>query len=137
MYNHVAVMGRLTADPELRSTQSGVAVASFRVAVDRDFKDKTTGERGTDFFPVVCWRQTAEFAGRYLTKGRQVTVSGRLQARDYTDREGHKRTITEIVADNVYFADSRPEGAGQPAGGQAAANGFFDLEDDDGPLPFD
>lgn len=135
MLNHVTVMGRLTADPELRHTNGDIAVASFRVAVDRDFKDKATGERGADFFPVVCWRATAEFAARYLNKGRQVVVSGRLQVRDYTDREGHKRSATEIIAENVYFADSRPEGA---APRTPAPEGFVDLgdEEDDGELPF-
>lgn len=134
MLNHVTIMGRLTADPELRHTGESLAVTSFRLAVDRDFKDKETGEKKADFFNVVCWRQTAEFAARYLTKGRMAAVSGRLQARDYTDREGHKRTAIEIVADNVYFADSRPEGA---APRTPAPEGFTDLDDDDGPLPFD
>ena len=134
MLNNIILMGRLTRDPELRHTQSGVAVVSFSLAVDRDFKDKETGEKKADFFNVVAFRQTAEFAARYLTKGRLAAVSGRLQARDYTDREGHKRTAIEIVADNVYFADSRPEGA---APRTPAPEGFTDLDDDDGPLPFD
>lgn len=133
MLNHVAVMGRLTADPELRHTTGGIAVASFRVAVDRDFKDKETGQRGVDFFPVVAWRQTAEFVSRYLGKGRLVAVSGRLQIREYTDRDGNKRSITEIVAENVYFADSRPE---KSDGGQASADGFFADLGDEEEIPF-
>lgn len=133
MLNHVTVMGRLTADPELRHTSGELPVASFRLAVDRDFKDKETGEKKADFFSVTCWRQTAEFAARYLAKGRQAVVSGRLQVRDYTDREGHKRSVTEIVADNVYFADSRPEGTERKA---PAPEGFTELEDDDEGIPF-
>lgn len=108
MLNQVVLMGRMTADPELRHTQSGVAVATFRLAVDRDFKDKD-GEKKADFLPVVCWRGTAEFVSKYFAKGRLVAVCGRLQVREYTDKDGNKRSVTEIVADNVYFGDAKRE----------------------------
>lgn len=104
--NKAFVMGRLTADPDLRHTQSGVAVATFRLAVSRDFKDKD-GERKADFFNVVCWRATAEFVSKWIAKGNMVVVVGRLQNRDYTDKDGNKRTITEIISENVYPAESR------------------------------
>jgi len=154
-------MGRLARDPELRRTQSGVPVASFRLAVDRDFKDKNTGERGTDWIDVVAWRATGEFVSRYFTKGRMAVVEGRLQMRDWTDKEGNKRTTAEVVADNVYFGDSRRDGDGggyspsysggqssysapaprsDPFGGYGAppADGdqFAELSTDDGNLPF-
>ena len=103
-------MGRLVADPELRHTQSGVAVASFRVAVDRDFKDRETGERKADFINIVAWRQTGEFVSRYFSKGRMAVVEGKLQVREYNDRDGNRRYATEVVADNVYFGDSRRDG---------------------------
>ena len=103
MLNRIILMGRLARDPELRHTQTGTPVASFRLAVDRDFKDKTTGEKATDWIDVVAWRQTAEFVSRFLTKGRMAVVEGRLQMRDWTDRDGNKRTSAEVVADNVYF----------------------------------
>ena len=153
---------RLARDPELRHTQTGTPVASFRLAVDRDFKDKTTGEKATDWIDVVAWRQTAEFVSRYFTKGRLAVVEGRLQMRDWTDRDGNKRTTAEVVADNVYFGDSKRDaeaggyappsgGFGAPAGGYApppaAPSGgysapmgggdqFAELSDDDGELPF-
>lgn len=107
MLNHITVMGRLTRDPELRRTQGGVPVASFSIACDRDFKDKATGERATDFIDVVAWRSTGEFVSKYLTKGRMAVVSGRLQIRDWTDKEGGKRRSAEVVADEVYFGDSK------------------------------
>lgn len=112
MLNHIVIMGRLARDPELRRTQAGVPVASFRMAVDRDFRDKTTGERATDWIDVVAWRQTGEFVSRYFTKGRMAVVEGRLQIREWTDKEGNRRTSAEVVADNVYFADSRRDGDG-------------------------
>ena len=112
MLNHIVIMGRLARDPELRHTQSGVAVASFRLAVDRDFKDKNTGERATNWIDVVAWRQTGEFVSRYFTKGRMAVVEGRLQMRDWTDKDGNKRTSAEVVADNVYFGDSKRDGEG-------------------------
>lgn len=110
MLNKIFIMGRLTRDPELRHTQTGTAVASFSLAVDRDFKDKQTGEKTTDFIDVVAWRGTAEYVSRYFTKGRQAVVEGRLQMRDWTDKEGNKRRSAEVVADNVYFADSKRDG---------------------------
>lgn len=142
MLNKIIVMGRLGRDPELRRTQAGTAVASFSLAVDRDFKDKTTGERACDWIDVVAWRQTGEFAARYLTKGRMVVVEGRLQMRDYTARDGSKRRAAEVVADSVYFADSR-QTAPPPSEGNAyeaalpdgPSNELRDL-DDDGELPF-
>ena len=112
MLNRIIIMGRLTRDPELRHTQTGTAVASFTLAVDRDFKDKSTGERSTDFIDVVAWRQTGEFVSRYFTKGRRAGVEGRLQIRDWTDKDGGKRRSAEIVADNVYFGDSKRDGDG-------------------------
>ena len=112
MLNKIFIMGRLARDPELRRTQTGTPVASFRLAVDRDFKDKSTGERSTDWIDVVAWRQTAEFVSRYFTKGRMAVVEGRLQMRDWTDKEGNKRTTAEVVADNVYFGDSKRDGDG-------------------------
>ena len=140
--NRVLIMGRLGRDPELRRTQAGTAVASFSLAVDRDFKDKTTGERACDWIDVVAWRQTGEFAARYLTKGRMVVVEGRLQMRDYTARDGSKRRAAEVVADSIYFADSR-QTAPPPSEGNAyeaalpegPSNELRDL-DDDGELPF-
>ena len=140
--NRVLIMGRLGRDPELRRTQAGTAVASFSLAVDRGFKDKTTGERACDWIDVVAWRQTGEFAARYLTKGRMVVVEGRLQMRDYTARDGSKRRAAEVVADSVYFADSR-QAAPPPSEGNAneaalpegPSNELRDL-DDDGELPF-
>ena len=112
-------------------------MASLRLAVDRDFKDKETGEKKADFINVVAWRSTAEFVSRYFTKGRMAVVEGRLQIRDYTDRNGNKRTAAEVVADNVYFGDSKRDADG---GGYAApqqpGDGFAELEDDDGDLPF-
>lgn len=110
MLNRIILMGRLTRDPELRHTQNGLAVASFSLAVDHDFKDKTTGERGVDFINIVAWRQTAEFVSRYFGKGRMAVVEGRLQMRDWTDKDGNKRTTAEVVADSVYFGDSKPAG---------------------------
>ena len=148
MLNKIFIMGRLTRDPELRRTQTGTPVASFTLAVDRDFKDKSTGERTTDFIDVVAWRQTGEFVSRFFTKGRMAVVEGRLQIREWTDKDGNKRRSAEVVADNVYFGDSRREGDGggysapayssAPAGYSAPAEGnqFAELSDDDGELPF-
>ena len=164
MLNKIFIMGRLTRDPELRHTQTGTAVASFSLAVDRDFKDKSTGERGTDFINVVAWRQTGEFVSRYFTKGRMAVVEGRLQMRDWTDKDGNKRTTAEVVAENVYFGDSKRDGEGggsyssgytggynaAPMGGNSGysapapsgygapsgADQFAELSDDDGELPF-
>lgn len=146
MLNKVFIMGRLTRDPELRRTQTGTAVASFTLACERDFKDKDTGDRQTDFIDCVAWRQTGEFVSRYFTKGRMAVVEGRLQVRSYTDKEGNKRKATEIVVDNAYFADSKKDD-NQPSGvqnaqdsGYSAQQGysqeFAELRDDDGELPF-
>jgi len=107
LLNKIFLQGRLVADPELRHTQSGVAVATFRMAVDRDIKDRETGERKADFINIVAWRSTAEFVSRFFTKGRMAIVEGRLQVREYTDRDGNRRYATEVVADNIYFGDSK------------------------------
>lgn len=160
MLNRIILMGRLTRDPELRHTQTGTPVASFSLAVDRDFKDRTTGEKTTDFIDIVAWRQTAEFVSRYFTKGRLAVVEGRLQLRDWTDKDGNKRRAAEVVADNVYFGDSKRDaeagGYVAPTGGYGAPGGyappaapasgayappaagdqFAELSDDDGELPF-
>lgn len=142
MLNKIFIMGRLVADPELRHTQSGTAVASLRLAVDRDFKDKDTGERKADFINVAAWRSTAEFIVRNFSKGRMIVVSGSLQMRDWTDKDGNKRTTAEVVADNVYFADSKrddwPEGnAPERSLPPAKSGGFEEISDEDGDtLPF-
>ena len=150
MLNKIFIMGRLTRDVELRRTQSGTPVASFTLAVDRDFKDKATGEKATDFVDVVAWRQTAEFVSKYFTKGRMAIVEGRLQMRDWTDKDGNKRRNAEVVADSVYFGDSKRDGDGTattgysagnsaPAAGyngNCAVNQYNELMDDDGELPF-
>lgn len=152
MLNHITIMGRLTRDPELRRTGSGIAVASFTVAVDRDFSGKDSTEKETDFIDCVAWRQTGEFVSNYFTKGRMIVVSGRLQIRNWTDKEGNKRRTAEVVADNCYFADSkREESSGNSNGGTygsygqnysapaypaAPASDFAMLNDDDAQLPF-
>ena len=159
MLNKIILMGRLTRDPELRHTQSGVSVASFTLAVDRDFKDRSTGEKSTDFIDVVAWRQTGEFVSKYFTKGRMAVVEGRLQIREWTDRDGNKRRSAEVIADNVYFGDSRRESEGGSAyggnsyggssfGGYSASapmsygamsaepDQFSQLDDNDSELPF-
>ena len=119
MLNKIFIMGRLTRDPELRRTPSGTAVTSFSVAVDRDFKGQN-GERETDFIDVVAWRNTAEFVSKYFTKGRMAVVEGRLQIRDWTDKDGGKRRSAEIVADSVYFGDSKRDGESAGGGGNFA-----------------
>jgi single-strand DNA-binding protein len=121
MLNRIILMGRLTRDPELRHTQTGTAVASFSLAVDRDFKDRNSGERATDFIDIVAWRATAEFVSRYFTKGRMAVVEGRLQIRDWTDKEGGKRRSAEVIADNVYFGDSKRD---SDSGGASYGSGF-------------
>ena len=152
MLNHITVMGRLVRDPELRRTGSGVAVASFCVAVDRDYAPKDGGDRKTDFINCVAWRQTGEFVSKYFTKGRMIVVDGRLEMRDWTDKEGNKRTSAEINVDNAYFGDSKREGdssyggnsysapAAPAYGGYSApagsASDFAMLSDDDAQLPF-
>ena len=117
MLNHIVIMGRLTRDPELRRTGSGIAVASFSVAVDRDFGKSENGEKETDFIDCVAWRQTGEFVSKYFTKGRMIVVSGRLQVRSWTDKDGNKRRTAEVVADNVYFGGGKRESEGGNAYG--------------------
>ena len=133
-------MGRLGRDPELRYTQAGKPVASFSLAVDRDFKDKTTGEKSTDFIDIVAWRQTAEFVSRFFTKGRMAVVEGRLQLRDWTDRDGGKRRSAEVIADGIYFAGTRsaPPSEGNADEGTLPPPPAGELQDldDDGELPF-
>lgn len=162
MLNRIIIMGRLVRDPELRTTQSGVSVTSFTLAVDRDFKSRDSGEKSTDFIDVVAWRQTAEFVCKYFTKGRMAVAEGRLQLRDWKDRDGNNRRSAEVVADNVYFADSKRDSAGdsygspppygapayggQSSGGYGApggygdpsgdSSGFAEIDDQDGDLPF-
>lgn len=140
MLNKIFLMGRLTRDPELRRTQTGTPVASFSLAVDRDFKDKATGERSTDFIDVVAWRQTAEFVSRYFTKGRMAVVEGRLQIRDWTDKDGGKRRSAEVIADGIYFAGAKaaPPSEGNADEGTLPPPPAGDLQDldDDGALPF-
>jgi len=129
MLNHITIMGRLTRDPELRRTGSGIAVASFTVAVDRDFGSRDGGERETDFIDCVAWRQTGEFVSKYFTKGSMIVVSGRLQIRNWTDKEGNKRRSAEVVADNVYFGESKRSSesnssyGGNTYGGNSYGNG--------------
>ena len=166
MLNHIVIMGRLTRDPELRTTQAGVSVTSFTVAVDRDFGGRDGGERQTDFIDCVAWRSTGEFVSKYFHKGSMIVVSGRLQSRKWQDRDGNNRTSWEINADNVYFGESRRDsdsgrsenygsnyansyasnsgssysgGASYDSGRSAApapSNTFVELDDGDGELPF-
>lgn len=141
MLNHIVIMGRLARDPELRRTQTGTPVASFRLAVERDFKDKASGERITDWIDVTAWSYTAEFVSRYFTKGRMAVVSGRLQTQEWTDRDGNKRRSVGVVADSVYWGDARREGDGQsiaaPAPSYQPQQDFIELPDDgSGNLPF-
>lgn len=145
----MVLQGRLGSDVELRTTPSGVEVATVNLAVDRDVKDKD-GSRKTDWITVVAWRQRAIFLSRYFTKGRMAVVEGRLQIRDYTDRDGNKRTAAEVVADNVYFGDSKRDAEGDGYGGSYGGghsappygapgqhgDQFAELEEDDGNLPF-
>ena len=157
MLNRIILMGRLTRDPELRHTQTGTAVASFTLAVDRDFKSRDGGDRATDFIDIVAWRSTAEFVSKYFTKGRMAVVSGRLQIRNWNDKDGNKRRTAEVVADNCYFGDCKRDGdSGSAFGGNNFANAysapagfggysapagnpasdFAMLDDDDAQLPF-
>ena len=144
MLNHITLMGRLVRDPELRRTGSGIAVASFCIAVDRDFASKDGGERKADFIDCVAWRQTGEFISKYFAKGRMIVVDGRLEMRDWTDKEGIKRTTAEVIVDNAYFGDSKRDADSAPAFGggfsysapAAPASDFAMLDDDDAQLPF-
>ncbi|OKZ95057.1 MAG: single-stranded DNA-binding protein [Clostridiales bacterium 42_27] len=131
MLNNVVIMGRLTRDPELRRTQGGTAVTSFTMAVDRDFKSQS-GEKETDFIDVVAWRNTGEFAAKYLAKGRMAAVEGRIQVRDWQDKDGNRRKSVEVVADNVYFADSKRDSKPQ----ESRDDQEFDEIEDGGDLPF-
>ena len=152
MLNRIILMGRLTRDPELRRTGSGTAVTSFSLAVDRDFKSQS-GEKETDFIDIVAWRSTAEFVSKYFTKGRMAVVEGRLQIRDWTDRDGGKRRSAEVVADNVYCGDSKRDGgdsagynagyspapasrSAAPSSFSAGGSDFAEIGEDDGELPF-
>lgn len=159
MLNRVTLQGRMVADPELRRTQSGTAVASFRLAVEQDFKDKETGQRKADFINCVAWRQPGEFAAKYFPKGSMAVVEGKLQTRDYTDKEGTRHFITEVNVDHIYFCGSKSDGSGSkpannygnqyggsgygapqsaPAGGYGSqyGGGFTDISDSDEELPF-
>ena len=136
MLNKVFLQGRLVADPELRHTQQGRPVASYRLAVDRGYKSKDSNAQNTDFVNIVSWRNTAEFVCKYFTKGRMMLVEGRLQMRDYTDRDGNRRVAAEVVTDNVHFADSRKDGSNNEDGSLQESAGFEELTDDDGDLPF-
>ena len=141
MLNHITIMGRLTRDPEMRTTQSGVAVASFTLAVDRDFGGRDGGEKQTDFIDCTAWRHTAEFVSKYFTKGRMAVVSGRLQIDNYTDNDGNKRRSAKVIADNIYFGDSKKDGATSAQSGETesfapAPSGLVPVEVDDGELPF-
>lgn len=149
MLNHITIMGRLTRDPEMRRTGSGIACTTFTIAVDRDYSGKDGGEKETDFLDIVAWRQTGEFVSKYFTKGRMAVVSGRLQIRSWNDKDGNKRRSAEIVADNVYFGDSKNDGGGQASSsaypqteallqsyGVPAADDYSMLSGDDNALPF-
>ena len=141
MLNKIIIMGRLTRDPELRRTGSGTAVTSFSLACDRDFKSQS-GEKETDFIEVVAWKNAAEFVSKYFSKGRMAVVDGRLQIRDWTDKAGNKRTTAEVVADNVYFADSkRSESNDNQKENFNALSGrlsddFVPISEEDGEIPF-
>lgn len=136
MLNKVVIMGRFTKDPELRRTGSGTAVTSFSMACDRDFKSKS-GDKETDFIEVVAWKNTAEFVSKYFSKGRMAVVEGRLQIRDWTDKAGNKRITAEIVADNVYFADSKRDSDSAYNAREYEKNpDFAEIIEDDGEIPF-
>ena len=138
MLNHITIMGRLTRDPELRKTGTGVSVASFTIACDRDFADKVTNQKETDFIDIVAWKNTADFVSKFFSKGRMAVVSGRLQIRSWNDKDGNKRKTAEIIADSVYFGDSKSESANDipviPNMGQIG--GFEELTGTDEGLPF-
>ena len=147
MLNKVIIMGRLTRDPEIKKVNSDISMCSFSIACDRDIVNKQNNERETDFFDVTAWRSTADFVGKYFAKGRMAVVEGRLQIRDWKDKDGNNRRSAEVVADNVYFGDSKRDGAsggdyappayGSPASTYSApaGGGFAEIEED-GELPF-
>jgi len=146
--NQIVIMGRLTRDPELRHTPNGIAVASFTLAVDRGFAPKDGGDRMTDFIDVVAWRNTAEFVSKYFVKGQMAAVTGRLQIRDWTDKDGNKRRSAEVVAENIYFTESKKSREANlgPVGTKddysagystpVESSDFAVLDMDDGELPF-
>jgi single-strand DNA-binding protein len=145
MMNKTFLQGRLVADPDLRHTPSGKAVASFRIAVDRDFKDRETGEKKADFINIVAWGNKAEFISRFFTKGRMIVIVGRLQMRDYNDRDGNRRTAAEVIVEEAYFGDSAKENQNShsnyapESGGynySPDAEDYAELQDEDGELPF-
>lgn len=136
MLNHITIMGRLTRDPELRRTGSGVAVTSFTLAVDRDFAPKDGGEKETDFIDCVAWRSTGEFVSKYFKKGSMAVVSGRLQIRNWTDKDGNKRRSAEVLADNVYFGETKKGDSYNAAAPSAPVQDFAPMADDDAQLPF-
>ena len=141
MLNHIVLQGRLVRDPEMRTTQSGVVVASFTLAVDRDFGGRDGGEKQTDFIDCTAWRHTAEFVSKYFSKGRMAVVSGRLQIDNYTDNDGNKRRSAKVIADNIYFGDSKKDGATGSQSDEAssftpAPSGFVPADVDSGELPF-
>ena len=137
MLNQTTIMGRLTRDPELRRTGSGIAVASFTVAVDRDYTGKENNEREADFIDCVAWRQTGEFVAKYFTKGSMIVVCGKLQSRSWTDKDGNKRRTMEVKADNVYFGEPKRSGSDAPNSEvPEAEEDFAPLSDDDAQLPF-
>ena len=138
MLNHITIMGRLTRDPELRRTGSGIAATSFTLAVDRDYSGKDNSEKETDFIDCVAWRQTGEFVDKYFSKGRMAVVSGRLQIRSWNDKDGNKRRTAEVVADNVYFGDSKQDAPNANTGTQAATQPqeYAVITEDDDSLPF-
>ena len=161
MLNHIVIMGRLTRDPELRRTGSGTAVASFTLAVDRDYSGKDSKEKETDFVDCVAWRQTGEFVSKYFSKGRMAVVEGRLQIRKWKNKDGENRYSTEVLADHVYFGDSKKEASGDNSASNSSGYGggyggypvpnenayggggypapgsdFAMLDDDDAQLPF-
>ena len=136
MLNHIVLMGRLTRDPELRHTGNGTAVASFSLAVDRDYKGQS-GEKETDFVDIVAWRSTADFVSKFFTKGRMTVGEGRLQLRDWTDKDGGKRRSAEVVAEHVYFGDSKQRFESDTASAPPASGDFREIpEDEEGELPF-
>lgn len=156
MLNRIVLMGRLVADPELRQTPNGISVATFTVAVDRNYQTKGANERQTDFIPCVAWRQTGEFVSKYFAKGRMIAVEGSLQSRNFEDKNGNKRTAFEVIVDQAFFADSKPAGGQasdrgvpfpteppqfeEPQRGKSLSvgdfGGFETIDTDDGDLPF-
>lgn len=134
MLNHITLMGRLTRDPELRRTGSGIAVASFSLAVDRDFGKNENGEKETDFIDCVAWRQTGEFVSKYFSKGQMAVVSGRLQIRPWTDKDGKARRSAEVIVDDIYFGSSKRDSGSQPQ--SAPGEDYPELDGEDEQLPY-